>query len=88
MLLTTPFIVALLTGAIILILLVAFIKPLVGLVIIKENQVGVVVKKFGPRLAAGQLIALKGEAGYQADTLAPGWHFFTFPGNLMCTKRP
>jgi hypothetical protein len=39
--------------------------------------VGVVVKKFtlgGHRLPPGQLVALNGEAGYQADTLAPGWH--------------
>jgi uncharacterized membrane protein YqiK len=47
-----------------------------GLVIIGERQVGVVVKKFSTRqLPAGQLVALNCEAGYQADTLAPGWHF-------------
>jgi uncharacterized membrane protein YqiK len=49
---------------------------LLGLVFIRENQVGLVIKKFAPRsLAAGQLIALDGEAGYQADTLPPGLHF-------------
>ncbi len=48
----------------------------VGLVIIGERQVGIIVKKFSTRsLPAGRLIALNGEAGYQADTLAPGWHF-------------
>ena len=37
---------------------------------------GVVVKKFSRRsLAAGRLIALEGEAGYQARHAAPGWHF-------------
>ncbi len=47
-----------------------------GLVIIHERQVGIVIKKFALNsLPAGQLIALNGEAGYQADTLAPGFHF-------------
>jgi len=47
-----------------------------GMVMINEHQVGIVIKKFGTRkLAPGQLIALHGEAGYQADTLAPGLHF-------------
>ncbi len=49
---------------------------LMGIVVIRESQVGIVVKKFASRnLAPGQLIALDGEAGYQADTLAPGIHF-------------
>ncbi len=51
--------------------------PLVfGAVLIQERQVGIVIKRFGRRsLAPGRLIALEGEAGYQADTLAPGLHF-------------
>ena len=49
---------------------------LLGIVVIRETQVGVMVKKFARRnLPAGQLIALDGEAGYQADTLPPGVHF-------------
>ena len=49
---------------------------LLGLVIIREDQVGVVIKKFSSRnLPAGEFIALNGEAGYQADTLPPGVHF-------------
>jgi len=51
---------------------------LLGLVIIGERQVGVVVRRFalnGRSLEPGKLIALNGEPGYQADTLAPGWHF-------------
>lgn len=45
----------------------------IGLVIISEREVGIVAKKFSNHsLAAGRLIALNGEAGYQADTLAPG----------------
>ncbi len=49
---------------------------LTGMVLIRERQVGIVIKRFSNRsLAPGQLIALDGEAGYQADTLAPGIHF-------------
>jgi len=49
---------------------------LLGLVIIRENQVGIVIKKFARRsLPAGEFIALNGGAGYQADTLPPGVHF-------------
>jgi len=49
---------------------------LLGMVMIDEREVGVVIKKFGfAKLPPGQLIALNGEAGFQADTLAPGLHF-------------
>src|SRR5689334_19659726 len=59
-------------------LFVLLIVPplLLGMVLIRETQVGIVVKKFGARqLPPGRLIALNGEAGYQADTLPPGLHF-------------
>src|SRR6266542_903222 len=56
--------------------LVLFGPLVLGAVLIQERQVGIVVKRFGGRgLAPGRLIALGGEAGYQADTLAPGLHF-------------
>jgi uncharacterized membrane protein YqiK len=49
---------------------------LTGSVLINEKEVGVVIHKFGSRrLPPGQIIALNGEAGFQADTLAPGLHF-------------
>ncbi len=69
----------LLIGAIalffILIFTVPFIPTLLGVVVIRENQVGIVICKFGKPLPPGKLVALNGEAGYQADTLPPGWHF-------------
>src|SRR5882757_4654010 len=56
--------------------LLAFGPLVLGAVFIRERQVGIVVKKFGSRsLSPGQLIALAGESGYQADTLPPGLHF-------------
>ena len=62
---------------------------LLGLVIIREDQVGVVIKKFARHsLPAGQFIALNGEAGYQADTLPPGLHFGLWFWQYGVTKAP
>lgn len=61
-----------------------------GLVVIGEREVGIVVKKFslkGLGLPPGRLIALKGEAGYQADTLAPGWHWGYWPWQFAVRKE-
>ncbi|MCP4357432.1 MAG: flotillin family protein [Chloroflexi bacterium] len=71
-----------------LVFLFVFGKSLLGLVIISERQVGVVIKKFGPPLPPGQQIALKGEAGYQADILPPGWHFGYYPWRFAVNKVP
>jgi uncharacterized membrane protein YqiK len=58
-----------------------------GFVSIKEMEVGIVKKKFGARrLRPNQLVAINGEAGLQADTLAPGWHFGYFPWQYQITK--
>jgi uncharacterized membrane protein YqiK len=58
-----------------------------GFVSIKEMEVGIVKKKFGTRrLRPNQLVAINGEAGIQADTLAPGWHFGYFPWQYQVTK--
>src|SRR6185436_13366862 len=65
----------LIVGSAVTVVLVLFLfGPLVlGSVLIRERQVGVVVKRFGSRaLRPGSLVALNGEAGYQADALAPG----------------
>ena len=61
-----------------------------GLVVIGEREVGIVVKKFtisGRGLPAGRLIALNGEAGLQADTLAPGWHWGHWPWQYSVRKE-
>ncbi len=72
-----------------LVLLVMLGSSLLGIVIISERQVGVVVRKFGWKsLPAGRLIALNGEAGYQADTLAPGLHLFYWPWQYTVHKVP
>ena len=62
---------------------------LLGAVLIRERQVGIVVKKFGSRLLPpGRLLALAGEAGYQADTLAPGLHFGYYSWQYRILKTP
>ncbi len=71
------------------ILLVVLFYSLLGIVVISERQVGIVARKISPRsLPAGQLIALQGEAGYQADTLAPGWRFFYWRWMYAVTRAP
>ncbi|MGJ5674854.1 MAG: SPFH domain-containing protein [Nostochopsis sp.] len=46
-----------------------------GLTQIGEDEVGIVYRKFGRPHSSNRLIALDGEVGYQAKTLAPGWHW-------------
>ncbi|WP_341524840.1 flotillin family protein [Nostoc sp. UHCC 0302] len=61
-----------------------------GLVVIGEREVGIVVRKFtlsGRGLPPGRLIALDGEAGLQADTLAPGWHWGYWPWQYSVKKE-
>ncbi len=68
-------------GTIVLILIfLPKVGWIAGLIVIGEREVGIVTKKFSAKsLPAGRLIALNGEAGLQADTLPPGWHFGYFP---------
>jgi uncharacterized membrane protein YqiK len=69
--------------------LAAAIILLSGFVLIRERQVGIVVKRFsGSSLAPGHLIALGGEAGLQADTLAPGLHHGYWPWQYRIVKVP
>jgi uncharacterized membrane protein YqiK len=81
---------AIIVSAIIVFLVVLLFGPLVlGSVLIRERQVGIVVKRFGTRaLRPGSLIALSGEAGYQADTLAPGLHFGFWRWQYRIIKMP
>ena len=57
---------------------------LFGVVVVPDSSIGVATKKFAlvgknRRLPDGKIIALHGEAGYQADTLAPGLHVGLWP---------
>jgi len=57
------------------------VLKLFGIIIIPEDKIGLVTKKFvlfgkNKTLPNGRIIATEGEAGMQAQTLAPGIHFF------------
>jgi uncharacterized membrane protein YqiK len=70
-------------------LLLAAAPMLLGVVIISEREVGIVVKRFSmKRLPPGRLIALNGEAGYQADTLSPGLHVGYWRWQYRIMKTP
>jgi uncharacterized membrane protein YqiK len=81
-------------GLLILIMLAAYKKVLrlFGLVIVPEDSVGIVTKRFvllgaNKTLPDGRIIALKGEAGIQADTLAPGLHWWLWPWQYATTLQ-
>ena len=65
---------------------------LMGCVIVPQDSIGIVNKKwvlFGKNksLPDGSIIALNGEAGLQADTLAPGVHFRLWPWQYVVTLQ-
>lgn len=57
------------------------LRVLFGMVIIPEDKIGLVTKKFvlfgnNKSLPDGKIIALNGEPGFQVDTLAPGLYWW------------
>jgi uncharacterized membrane protein YqiK len=66
---------------------------LLGIVIIPEDKLGLVTKKFvlfgdNKELPDGRIIATKGEAGFQAQTLAPGIYFWKWIWQYEITLQP
>lgn len=59
-----------------------------GLVVIREDHSGLLVRRYGKALPPGRLIALDGEAGYQAAMLPPGWHFPVWSWKYRVIKVP
>jgi uncharacterized membrane protein YqiK len=74
-------------GVVLVVLLILAYRQvlrLVGVVIVPDDCIGVVTKKFvlfgkNKDLPAGRIIAAQGEAGFQADTLPPGLHLGLWP---------
>jgi len=67
-----------------LILYKFILRFLFGMVVIPQNKIGLVTKKFvlvgnDRELPGGRIIATKGEAGFQAQTLAPGLYWRMWP---------
>lgn len=78
-----PWVVGLLALALIA-LSYKLIFRLFGIVIVPEDRIGILNKKFvlfggNKTLPDGRVVATNGEAGLQADTLAPGLHFGYWP---------
>lgn len=66
---------------------------LLGIIFIPEDKIGLVTKKFvlmgdNRELPDGRIIATKGEAGYQAQTLAPGIYFWKWIWQYEITQQP
>jgi len=70
------------------VLAVALVVVISSTRIIRANESGLVVKRFGPALASGRIIALDGEAGYQARMLPPGWHLWYWRLRYLVVKVP
>jgi uncharacterized membrane protein YqiK len=71
----------------------AILRYFLGTVIVAKDQIGIVNKKwviFGKNrtLPDGAIVALNGEAGLQADTLAPGIHFGLWAWQYAVTLAP
>ena len=72
-----------------LILFFILLINIFGVVHIGEQQVGLVIKRFAMRsLPPGEIIALNGEAGFQADTLPPGLHFGYWKWQYSVQRMP
>jgi uncharacterized membrane protein YqiK len=71
----------LLLGCGFLILLIFLLPWLIGIRYIPNNRVGIIEKywSFRGSLKGGKIIAMDGEAGFQADLLRGGLHFWYFP---------
>lgn len=78
---------SLIGGVIAVILVIIFWRAalwLFGVILIPDDSLGTITKKFvifgaNSKMPDGQIVALQGEAGYQADTLSPGLHLGLWP---------
>ncbi len=77
-----------------IILLISYklIFRLFGIIIIPEDKIGLVTKKFvlfgaNKELPAGRIIAINGEAGFQAQPLAPGIYFWKWIWQYEITQQ-
>ncbi|MEZ0485514.1 SPFH domain-containing protein [Fibrella aquatica] len=69
------------------------LRFLFGMVIVPEDRIGLVTKKFvlvgtDRELPDGRILATKGEAGYQARMLAPGLYWWMWPWQYGVEMQP
>ena len=79
-----PIVLTLIATLVLLVVLWKAIRWVLGIIIVPDDSIGTVTRKFvlfgsNRNLPDGQIVALKGEAGFQADTLSPGMHFGFWP---------
>ena len=76
---------------------IVFFKPILrlvmGMVIVPEDRIGLVTKKFvlvgaNRELPDGRILATRGEAGIQARPLAPGLYWMMWPWQYAVTMQP
>jgi len=70
------------------IIVVLLVNIWLGTRIIDEKHSGLVIKRYGPALPDGRIIAIDGEAGYQARMLSPGWHVGWWRWRYKIVKVP
>jgi uncharacterized membrane protein YqiK len=81
---------------VLIILMIVFYRAvfrLFGIVIVPEDRIGLVTKKFvlfgePKQLPEGRIIATKGEAGFQGNSLAPGIYFWYWFWQYDITLQP
>ena len=61
---------------------------ILGLRVVREDESGLLIRRYGRPLPSGRIIALQGEAGYQARMLSPGWHFPVWVWKYHVQKVP
>ncbi len=69
------------------------LRVLFGMVIVPEDRIGIVTKKFTlsgahRELPDGRILATQGEAGIQARTLAPGLYWMMWPWQFSVSMAP
>ncbi len=64
----------------------ALFLAIAGTVVIDEQESGLVIRRYGRALPPGRIIATRGEAGFQAQLLPPGWHFPLWPWKYKVQK--
>ncbi len=81
----------------VVLLVLVFFKPILrlflGMVIVPENCVGIVTKKFvlfgsNKSLPDGRILATKGESGIQAKALPPGLYWMMWPWQFSVMMKP
>ncbi|WCT11854.1 SPFH domain-containing protein [Mucilaginibacter jinjuensis] len=76
-----------------LLLYKSVLRMFFGMIIVPDDRIGLVVKKFAlygndMRLPDGRIIATRGEAGMQAKPLAPGLYWRMWPWQYAITMAP